>query len=360
MSYNNVGVFYDSDTIRFHIKLFKKISLIDTCKIFDNFESFVTNNLPCKISILHVPYPFQQSFVEQVKILQQKSTHVYIIATEVHPEIVAFIKECDFSNITYYICGMLNFELSFAQVKQYLDWFETTSDFYKNWLPEILSRLNPFENKSKSFDILLGRKKLHRDQIFIHYAMGPDIGEIKYFNDTKTELNNSEKWIWEGRGLKVDKTINWTIDKINYYGYTMSLSQVIPIDIYNRTAYTVIAETCFHDNFSFFTEKTAKPIIGKRLFVMFAGRHYLKNLRTLGFKTFDGIIDETYDDETDSLQRWKLAYEQMIWLSKQPQENILEKIRPIVEHNFMHMMTTNWAEDFRVEFEQDVVRAIAG
>jgi hypothetical protein len=316
--------------------------------------------LTCKIAVLHVPYPFTSSFKELVFELQKKCTHVFVITSEVHPEIVSFIQEADFENITYYICGLLNFSLSKAQVKQFMDWFETSTYFYRHWLPEILTRLKPFDIKPRPFDILLGRKKLHRDQLYLHCTMGEDIGELTYFNDTQAVLDDPKKWIWEGTGVTVNKTPNWTIDKVNYYGHEMSLSQVIPINIYNRTSYTAIAETCFHDNFAFFTEKTCKPIIAKRLFIIFAGRYYLENLRKLGFKTFDGIIDESYDEQFDALVRWRMAYEQMVWLSKQSQDRILQKIRPIVEHNFVHMMYTNWAENFRLEFEQDLVRIIAG
>ena len=93
---------------------------------------------------------------------------------------------------------------------------------------------------------------------------------------------------------------------------------------------------------------------------MFAGRGYLANLRKLGFKTFHGIIDESYDDEFDAIKRWDRAWEQMCWLADQPQEQVLEQIRPIVEHNFTVMMQTNWASNFRQELEQDIVRIIAG
>ena len=89
-------------------------------------------------------------------------------------------------------------------------------------------------------------------------------------------------------------------------------------------------------------------------------QNYLANLRKLGFQTFGDIIDESYDTETDALIRWRRAWEQMQWLADQPQSEILEKIRPIVEHNFNHVMTTNWAKKFRQEFEQDFVRIIAG
>lgn len=134
----------------------------------------------------------------------------------------------------------------------------------------------------------------------------------------------------------------WTVDFVKYYGHSMSISQVIPIDIYNRTAYTVVAETNYDNQYSFYTEKTAKPIIARRLFIMFAGQHYLRNLRNMGFQTFGSVIDESYDSIEDNQQRWTAACEQINWLCNQDQATILQKIRPIVEHNFTVMMSTNW------------------
>ena len=92
---------------------------------------------------------------------------------------------------------------------------------------------------------------------------------------------------------------------------------------------------------------------------MFAGRGYLANLRRLGFQTFDTVIDESYDLESDALVRWRRAWQQMCWLAEQPQSEILAKIRPIVEHNYNVIMTTKWAENFRLNFEQDFVEILA-
>jgi hypothetical protein len=361
MLYPNVGVFYDSDTIRYQFSKFKQINPLADCASYNNLNEFLNSDRTIKIAGLHVPYPFDQEFQEKVIDLSTRCTHVFVIATEVHPEIAKFIQQTDQSNITYYISGLLNFELKNASVKQFMDWFETSTYFYRHWLPEILTRLRPFETKYRAFDILLGRKKLHRDQLYQHTREQPGIGIVTYFNDHNTRLGNDpEEWIWEHTGVEIARSPEWTVDRVNYYGHSISLSQIIPVNVYNQTAYSVVAETCFHDNFAFFTEKTSKPIIARRLFVMFAGRNYLANLRRLGFQTFDGIIDESYDQETDALIRWKRAWEQMQWLAAQPQDQILEQIRPIVEHNFAHIMTTNWAEQFRQEFEQDLVRTIAG
>lgn len=361
MRYPHVGVYYDSDSVRYHLSQFQKIDPLQDCASYNDLDEFWRSPCSVKIAGLHVPYPFDDKFRNQVLLASAKCNHVFILATEVHPEIVSFIQSTDVENITYYICGFVKFKLQHAQVKQFMDWFETSTHFYRHWLPEILTRLNPYETKYRAFDILLGRKKLHRDELFRHTKENPCIGIITYFNDHNTQFgNNPDQWIWEHTGVKITNKPEWTVDQVSYYGHPMSLSQIIPVNVYNQTAYSVIAETCFHDNFAFFTEKTSKPIIAKRLFVMFAGRGYLSNLQKLGFQTFDGIIDESYDQETDALIRWRRAWEQMCWLAEQPQEQILEQIRPIVEHNFTHIMTTNWAENFRNEFEQDIVRIIAG
>jgi hypothetical protein len=361
MRHPNVGVFYDSDSVRYHFSQFTHVNPLQDCVSYNNLDEFLRSPCPIKIAGLHVPYPFSNNFKAQVDNISAKCDHVFIISTEVHPEIAAFIQSTDLANITYYICGFVNFELKHAQVKQFMDWFETSTYFYRHWLPEILTRLKPFEQKYRAFDILLGRKKLHRDELFKRTKERPCLGIVTYFNDYNTNLGNDpEQWIWEHTGVKITNQPTWTVDRVSYYGHNTSLSQIIPINVYNRTAYSVIAETCFHDNFAFFTEKTSKPIIAKRLFVMFAGRGYLANLRQLGFRTFNGIIDESYDSECDAIIRWRLAWEQMCWLADQPQEEILEQIRPTVEHNFKVMMQTNWAEDFRIKFEQDFARIAAG
>ena len=86
--------------------------------------------------------------------------------------------------------------------------------------------------------------------------------------------------------------------------------------------------------------------------MVFSSRHYLRNLRSLGFKTFDGIIDETYDDIEDYDLRFKSACEQIKYLISQPQEHVLAKIRPITEHNKRVMLTTDWHGDMLISLRE--------
>ena len=148
---------------------------------------------------------------------------------------------------------------------------------------------------------------------------------------------------------------------IKLFGGTMSLAYMIPINIYKQTAYSVVAETGYSNDFSLFSEKTFKPILCKRLFIMFAGQHYLKHLRSIGYQTFEGIIDETYDTIADPYVRWSLAFNQMMWLSTQYQQVILERAKPILEHNHAHMISRNDTDEIVINhtMENVIKRMIA-
>lgn len=54
----------------------------------------------------------------------------------------------------------------------------------------------------------------------------------------------------------------------------------------------------------FITEKTFKPIKHAQPFVIFGAAHTLKKLQDLGYKTFDSVIDNSYDSIENTTQRW--------------------------------------------------------
>jgi len=125
---------------------------------------------------------------------------------------------------------------------------------------------------------------------------------------------------------------------------------VIPYRIYNQCLYSVVAETS-GSRPNFYTEKTGKPLLSKRIFVMFAGQHHLRNLRGFGFKTFDGILDESYDDIKDLETRYQQAWKQVEFLMNQDPVEIYKQADPILEHNRNHLMSTNWKEEMHEKIQ---------
>ena len=55
----------------------------------------------------------------------------------------------------------------------------------------------------------------------------------------------------------------------------------------------------------FLTEKTFKPIKNAQPFVIFGAQHSLARLRDLGYRTFDSVIDNTYDSIKNTTERYE-------------------------------------------------------
>ena len=56
-------------------------------------------------------------------------------------------------------------------------------------------------------------------------------------------------------------------------------------------------------------------------------------MHELGFQTFDNVIDESYDSIESDIDRWHAAFEQVKALSQEDPKLVLEKIRPVLDHN---------------------------
>lgn len=327
-------VYINSNTCNWHLN-----EIDESISRTYNFDKFVTNACAKKISMLHVPFPYTENFEELVNRCVTNSNQVIILCSELHVSTVDFISKVAHPKIKYFINGFIDN----IPANQWLDWFITSTDFYKS--STVLSQLNPFAAKEKYFDVLLGQQRIHRDIIYsgISNLRLTDCVALSYITNRSIPLTQHPDWIWEMPGLSLPKHhFNHTVTMVNYYGYEMRLSQIIPIQVYNQTAYSLVAETNCDNYYSFFTEKIVKPILARRLFIVFSGCNYLKNLRSLGFRTFDSIIDESYDTVTNLQVRGKLILEQMQYLIKQDQKAVLKLVQPIAEHNYQVMMETNW------------------
>ena len=291
--------------------------------------------------VLQAPYPWQPSFQKDCEQALESYDQVVVLITELHNESAELCRSVADPRIHYLTCGFVEG----ANCVPCMDWFAQTVSNYNLIQLKPASKLQPYQVKPKMFDILLGQQKPHRQFVY-DYVNNNQLTEqvsMSYIPEHGTPLGNTN-WIWEP-GVERDDSIQWTITTVKYRSRYLPLSQIIPVSIYNDTAYTVVCETNFDNYYSFYTEKVAKPILSERLFVAVSGQHYLRNLRKLGFKTFDGVIDEQYDSVEDSQERFQLACEQIKWLCEQPQSEILEQIKPITEHNKKVMLETDWHDN---------------
>jgi hypothetical protein len=229
---------------------------------------------------------------------------------------------------------------------------EYSKSHYVNWkLANELKNVDEKINCETLFDVLLGLFRLHREFIYDWINNSPN--KHKFFMTYYKTEGNWQGWqpgYFEGESQPF--VYSGDMLKVNERGDRWMLSQILPVKIFNETIYSIVTETD-HVRPSIPTEKTWKPMIARRLFVMFANAGFLCDLRSQGFKTFDGIIDESYDLIENDHERWSRAMQQCEWLCAQDPLEIMKQCNDIVEHNYAMVM-----QDYNQKFI-DLVQQIA-
>ena len=113
-------------------------------------------------------------------------------------------------------------------------------------------------------------------------------------------------------------------------------------ELYENTFFSIVQETEFSIYQQCSTEKIMQPIMHCHPFVVIGSPYSLKNLKRLGFKTFDKWWDESYDNEIDDWKRLKKVYEVItILLNKTDIElkNMIFEMKEILIYNQEHLKT---------------------
>jgi hypothetical protein len=101
----------------------------------------------------------------------------------------------------------------------------------------------------------------------------------------------------------------------------------------------LVTETVYNGRRHHLTEKTFKPICMQMPFVLVSTAGSLQYLRSYGFKTFDGLWDESYDNELDDGKRLVMiadVLKQLDSMSVQQRQDLYTAAIPIVQHNYNH------------------------
>jgi len=114
---------------------------------------------------------------------------------------------------------------------------------------------------------------------------------------------------------------------------------------YATTGIEVVLETLFDDRRHHLTEKTLRPIACGRPFILVATPGSLQYLKQYGFKTFDGIIDETYDSIIDPRERLKAIVQEIKRIScldEGQKKLVWSKLYAISEYNKQLFFSNEW------------------
>jgi len=149
--------------------------------------------------------------------------------------------------------------------------------------------------------------------------------------DPDSKLSTYAKQHIETHLVNIDKLV---VDRAELPG---SASADIPRG--DDAFWNIVTETVFYYDKLHLTEKIFKPIVSKQPFMLLAAPGNLAYLKSYGFKTFDSVIDESYDNIVDNDLRTEAVVRQLHWycnLSLGEKTDIIKQLEPIIQHNFDH------------------------
>lgn len=130
---------------------------------------------------------------------------------------------------------------------------------------------------------------------------------------------------------------------------------------YESTNVEVVLETLFDDSRLHLTEKILRPIACAQPFILVSTPGSLNYLKTYGFKTFDDIWDESYDQIQDHGQRLKIIAKLMKDIANWDITTQTQKFKEaisIAEYNKNYFFSNKFFELLNYELEKNLKEAI--
>ena len=200
----------------------------------------------------------------------------------------------------------------FRYLKEILDYFDMvgleekvtflSNDISSNYSNvrhrPITSFLVNYEPPFKNPDRLLSYRKFGKKSRFLLLNRKPKIHRTEIFNFLKESdllkhtLYSHDNYLHPQRMIQGENFVS------------------LPLYFIKNSLINIVTETFFYYSrpigySSFITEKTAKCLYSMMPFIVVGPTHTLKHLKELGYKTFDSIWDESYDDCTGDEYRMK-------------------------------------------------------
>lgn len=177
-----------------------------------------------------------------------------------------------------------------------------------------------FSKKQKPYQFLFlnGRARPHRKYLFERFRESGLLDQALWtMLDSRPSISRSFKFDCDGTNVMATTSpLQWLPRKYEYTQYRDVDIQPGPPERtfvkhdlfrnewgevylepapYIDTYFSLVTETVYEYPYSFRTEKIAKPLMIGHPFIVAASRGYYRDLQNLGFKTFDHVIDERFD-----------------------------------------------------------------
>jgi len=187
-----------------------------------------------------------------------------------------------------------------------------------------------------------------------YFGYGNEITADETENDNPIEVDNYA-------GLR-QKTRNFiaglpfvadSLSSDEHNNHTLSVSEH-----FSNAYFNIVIESHMdvdQSNGVLLTEKTFKPIKNAQPFIIFGAKGSLKLLRDMGYKTFDDVLDNSYDEIENTTERFKTAIDMVLNLLDNPSfllKDIYIKCKEDIIHNQNLFLSSK--EDRLLELIKDI------
>jgi hypothetical protein len=176
------------------------------------------------------------------------------------------------------------------------------------------------DQDARVFAYFLGRRTIARS--YILYDLWHSMADSFLFSSMHNR--GPEPWVRSPQGINLETVSDWmnseTFDSFCSWFQSCPVSSIdghavsdhydsnqnIHRDLllhYNKFQIELIAETYTMGNTFFPTEKTFRPIMAAKPFVIYGPKNFLSRLREMGFETYSTCWDENYD-QLEGPARW--------------------------------------------------------
>jgi hypothetical protein len=199
-------------------------------------------------------------------------------------------------------------------------------------------------------------------ELYVKQLLAENIYTMPIVNDYVTEYH---KFIHKPIPDSLFKTLPWyydirTINDINPVNHSLPSSR----RFYQEGYVSFVLETFFcHSDYNIvdrpleyeldISEKTMKPISMLHPFIVMGQPGILKHLRDMGFKTFHGWWDESYDDIQDPNERFAALlklYEELNSYSHKTLADMMYEMVDVLEYNFLKYKNLKEGEKYTEKF----------
>ncbi len=242
------------------------------------------------------------------------------------------------------------------EVQEIQQWIKT-NNYIDNFLPS--KHFGNFIGRSTWYRLWIGSQlyKHHCDKTLqtfhssfsCNYVVPPENGvfdtlELDYLNQfgcddiqSVIEFLNDCPLIIDPADIVKAQQIKGYITATNNQCYPLQHPANLMLEDYYRDIFVdIVCETKTLGKSFFLTEKIWRPIIFKHPIILMSSINTLKNLKRLGFKTFDQWWDEGYDDYSDQdrvREILKLVDTLSKWSVDQCHRTLIE-MQDVLDHNY--------------------------